>query len=89
MLDPTAPRVIPSQMLTDAEVAAILGYGGVAAFRRHRKALEAQGFPKRRSVIRRYSPTEIRAWIDGTSNGTPQSEPDPLLGIVSQWGGSK
>ena len=77
------------RLLDDADVAAILGYRGVAAFRRHRKALEEQGFPKRRPIVKRYSPTEIHAWIDGAGNGPSQSEPDPLLGVAGQWGGSK
>jgi hypothetical protein len=76
-------------LLGDAEVAMMLGYRGVAAFRRHRKALEAQGFPKRRPIVKRYSSTEIRAWIDCTGNGSPQSDPDPLLGVAGQWGQSR
>lgn len=35
------------RLLNDSEVAALLGYRDAAAFRRHRKRLEAAGFPKR------------------------------------------
>jgi hypothetical protein len=77
------------RLLDDAEVATILGYRCAAAFRRHRKALEAQGFPKRRPIVKRYSPTEIRGWIDGAGSDPQQSAADPLLGVADQWGASK
>jgi predicted DNA-binding transcriptional regulator AlpA len=83
------PLGMTPRLLDDAEVAAILGYRCAAAFRRHRKALEAQGFPKRRPIVKRYSPTEIRAWIDGADSEPQQSRPDPLLGVAGQWGVSR
>jgi len=78
-----------SHLLDDNEVARLLGYRDVVTFRRHRKALEAEGFPKRRPVVKRYSPTEIRAWIDGAYGEAQQSPSDPLWGVAGQWGTSK
>jgi hypothetical protein len=75
-------------LLNDNEVARILRYRDTAAFRRHRKALEAQGFPKRRPIVRRYSPTEIKAWVDGRDLEPQQSDGDPLLEVTGQWGTS-
>jgi hypothetical protein len=89
MGEPRLPLGTTPRLLEDAEVAAILGYRCAAAFRRHRKALEAQGFPKRRPVVKRYSPTEIYAWIDGAGTEAQQSLSDPLLGVAGQWGVSK
>lgn len=77
-------------LLDDSEVAKLLGYRDAVTFRRHRRALEATGFPERRPIVKRYSPTEIRAWIDGNGAESQQSaEPDPLLGVAGQWGTSK
>jgi predicted DNA-binding transcriptional regulator AlpA len=76
------------RLLDDNEVSRLLGYRHAAAFRRHRKELEAQGFPQRRPVVKRYSPTEIRAWIDGRAIDQQQSIEDPLLGVAGQWGKS-
>ena len=75
------------RLLNDSEVAALLGYRDAAVFRRQRKRLEAAGFPKRRPVVRRYSPSEIRAWIDGGADPVQQSG-DPLLEITRKWGKS-
>ena len=75
------------RLLDDSEVAALLGYRDAAAFRRYRKRLEAAGFPKRRPVVWRYSPSEIRAWIDGGGDPVQQSA-DPLLEITRKWGKS-
>jgi hypothetical protein len=72
----------------DNEVARRLGYRDAVTFRRRRKALEAQGFPKRRPIVKRYSPREIQSWIDGRAE-EPQRSEDPLLGVVGQWGISK
>jgi hypothetical protein len=74
-------------LLGDNEVAQLLGYRNAQAFRRRRKQLEAEGFPKRRPIVNRYSPTEVKAWIDGPNRA--QSEADPLLGMLHQWGTSK
>jgi hypothetical protein len=71
-------------LLDDDEVAHLLGYPNTTAFRRRRKKLEAEGFPERRPVVKRYSPTEIREWIDG-KNGL-QSGSDPLLEVAGKWG---
>ena len=76
-------------LLDDAEVAQLLGYRNAKAFRRHRKALEAAGFPKPRPVIRRYSPADIRAWIDGASTEQQKLDADPLLRVIGRWGKSK
>jgi hypothetical protein len=76
-------------LLDDDEVAELLGYRDVRAFRRHRKALEAKGFPKPRPVVKRYSPTEIRIWIDGTATAPQQLDVDPLLEVAGRWGKSK
>ena len=89
MGEPRLPLGMTPRLLDDAEVAAILGYRCTAAFRRHRKALEAQGFPKRRPIVKRYSPTEIRAWIDGDGAEPQQLKADPLLGVADQWGVSR
>jgi hypothetical protein len=74
-------------LLDDNEVARLLRYPSTTAFRRRRKQLEAEGFPKRRPIVKRYSLTEVKAWIEGL-NGI-QSEPDPLLEIADRWGTSK
>ena len=77
------------RLLDDHEVARLLCYRSTTAFRRSRKRLEAEGFPKRRPVVGRYSPTEIKTWIDGGDNQQQQSPSDPLLELVGQWGTSK
>lgn len=77
------------QLLDDDEVARILRYRSTAAFRRCRKQLEAKGFPKRRPVVNRYSPTEVKAWIDGPNGATQQSERDAMEELAGQWGTSK
>jgi hypothetical protein len=76
-------------LVDDDEVAELLGYRDVRAFRRHRKALEAKGFPKPRPVVKRYSPAEIRGWIDGTATEPRQLDADPLLEVAGRWGKSK
>jgi hypothetical protein len=76
-------------LLDDNEVAQLLRYRGTTAFRRRRKQLEAEGFPKRRPIVNRYSLTEVKAWIDGPNGIPQQSERDPLLEIAGKWGTSK
>jgi hypothetical protein len=71
-------------LLDDDEVAHLLGYRNAKAFRRRREQLEKEGFPKRRPIVKRYSPMEIREWIDG-KNGL-QSGSDPLLEVAGKWG---
>jgi predicted DNA-binding transcriptional regulator AlpA len=72
-----------SRLLDDHEVAHLIGYRNATAFRRRRKQLEAEGFPKRRPIVKRYSPMEIQEWIDG-KNGL-QSGSDPLLEVAGKW----
>jgi hypothetical protein len=71
-------------LLDDDEVAHLLGYRNAKAFRRRREQLEKEGFPKRRPIVKRYSPMEVREWIDG-KNGL-QSGSDPLLKVAGKWG---
>lgn len=78
-----------ARLLDDDEVARLLRYPSIRAFRRYRKQLEKQGFPKRRPVVRRYSMAEVKAWIDGDNGQRQQSPTDPLLEIVGRWGTSK
>jgi hypothetical protein len=68
------------RLLSDDEVARLLRYPYTMAFRRHRKALEAVGFPTRRPVVKRYSRAEVCAWIDGTAGQS--DEPAP---VASGW----
>jgi predicted DNA-binding transcriptional regulator AlpA len=74
------------RLLDDDEVARLLGYRNATAFRRRRKQLEAEGFPKRRPIVKRYSPMEVREWIDGDDG--LQSGSDPLLEVAGKWGAS-
>jgi hypothetical protein len=74
-------------LLDDDEVAHLLGYRNAKAFRRRREQLEKEGFPKRRPIVKRYSPMEVREWIDG-KNGL-QSGSDPLLKVAGKWGAYK
>jgi hypothetical protein len=74
------------RLLDDDEVARLLGYRNATAFRRRRKQLEAEGFPKRRPIAKRYSPMEVREWIDGDDG--LQSGSDPLLEVAGKWGAS-
>jgi hypothetical protein len=76
------------QLLDDDEVARLLRYRSTAAFRRCRKRLESEGFPKRRPVVNRYSPTELKAWIDGENRAPQQSEADAMEELADKWGTS-
>ena len=76
-------------LLDDDEVARLLRYRSTTAFRRRRKQLEAEGFPKRRPIVKGYSLTEVKTWIDGPNGIPQQSERDPLLEVAGKWGTSK
>lgn len=76
------------RVLSDAQVARELLGCCPATFRRKRKGLEKEGFPKRDVLLGGYHRSAVTAWLDSRAAVTNPARPETLADLAAVWGKS-